>query len=98
MAPLPPVAPMPLAPPRNDSGGAMAGRRRGPPFPTRDADAEKWPPGFAYDITIAPPPPPPQHLLRSYADIASSRRNALPSGSNLGASFVSSEEETFPRL
>ncbi|KAG2561642.1 hypothetical protein PVAP13_8KG169610 [Panicum virgatum] len=57
MAPLPTVAPMPLAPPRNDSGGAMAGRRGAPPFPISDVDAEKWPPGFAYDITIAPPPP-----------------------------------------
>src|SRR6185312_5019841 len=47
MAPLPPVAPMPLAPPRNDSGGAMAGRRGAPPFPTSDVDAENWPPGFA---------------------------------------------------
>ena len=89
---------MPLAPPRNDSGGAMAGRRGAPPFPTSDADAEKWPPGFAYDIIVAPPLPPPQHLLRSNANIASNRRNALPSGSNLGAGFVSSEEETFPRL
>ena len=56
MAPLPPVAPMPLAPPRNDSGGAMAGRRGAPPFPTSDVDAEKWPPGFAYDINVALPP------------------------------------------
>ena len=76
----------------------MAARRGGPLFPTRDANAEKWPPGFAYDMTVAPPPPPPQHLLRSYADIASNRRSALPSGSTLGAGFVSSEEGTFPHL
>lgn len=97
MAPPPPATPMSL-PPRNGGGGAMAGCRGAPPFPTSDADAEKWPPGFAYDITIAPPLPPPQHLLRSNADIASNRRNALPSGSNLGAGFVSSEEGAFPRL
>ena len=98
MAPLPPVAPMPLAPPRNDSGGAMGGRRGAPPFPTSDVDAENWPPGFAYDINVALPPLPPQHLLRSYADIASNHRSALASGSTLGAGFVSSEEGAFPRL
>ena len=94
--PQPPATPVPLLPWTGDGGGTMAARRGGPLFPTRDANAEKWPPGFAYDITIAPPPPPPQHLLRSYADIASNRRNALPSGSTLGAGFVSSEEGAFP--
>ena len=98
MAPLPDVAQMPLAPPRNGCGGAMAACRGAPLFPNREVDAEKWPPGFAYDINVALPPLPPQHLLCSYADIASNRRSALPSGSTLGAGFVSSEEGAFPRL
>ncbi|RLN39861.1 hypothetical protein C2845_PM01G25060 [Panicum miliaceum] len=81
-----------------EATGAMATRRRAPPFPKRNAGAERWPPGFAYDITVVPPLPPPQILPRSYADIASNRRYTLPSGSTLGAGFVSSEEEAFPRL
>ena len=67
MAPPPPATPTSLPPRNGGGGGAMAGRRGALPFPTSDADAETWPPGFAYDITVAPPLPPPQHLLRSFA-------------------------------
>ena len=98
MAPLPDVAQMPLAPPRNGCGGAMAACRGAPLFPNREVDAEKWPPGFAYDITIMPPPPPLQNLPSFYADIASKPRKVLPSGSTLEAGFVSSEEGAFPCL
>ena len=98
MAPPPPATPTSLPPRNGGGGGAMAGRRGALPFPTSDVDAENWPPGFAYDINVALPPLPPQHLLRSYADIVSNRRSALPSGSTLGAGFVSSEEGVFPHL
>ncbi|CAO2205974.1 unnamed protein product [Urochloa humidicola] len=106
-APPPPAAPMtttpplvmsmPLTPPRNRVG-TMAARRGVPPFFNSNDDAEMWPPGFAYDLNVTPPssllPSPP----RSYADVASNRRTVLPSGSALGAGFVSSEEGASPRL
>ena len=98
MAPLPDVAQMPLAPPRNGCGGAMAACRGAPLFPNRDADAERWPPGLAYDISVVPPPPLLHLPPRSLADIVTHGRNNLPSGSTLGAGFVSSEEGAFPHL
>ena len=98
-APPPPsVAPLQLLPPRNGGDGTMAARRAAPLFPNRDADAERWPPGFAYDISVVPPPPLLHLLPRSLADIVTHGRNNLPSGSTLGAGFVSSEEGAFPRL
>ncbi|CAN6293394.1 unnamed protein product [Urochloa humidicola] len=91
------VTPMPLTPPRNRVG-TMAARRGVPPFFNSNDDAEKWPPGFAYDLNVAPPPSLLPSPLRSYVDIVSNRCPALPSGSVLGAGFVSSEEGTSSRL
>lgn len=76
----------------------MAARRGVPPFFNSNVDAEKWPPGFAYDINVAPPPSLLPSPPRSYADVAANNRTILPSGSALGAGFVSSKEEAFPRL
>ncbi|KAG2564918.1 hypothetical protein PVAP13_7NG109690 [Panicum virgatum] len=98
MAAQPPATPSMSFPPTNRSGGAMPARHGAPPFPNRDADAERWPPGFAYDISVVPPPPPLHLLSRSLSDVVSHGRHDLPSGSALGAGFVSSEEGMFPRL
>ena len=53
----------------------MAARRGAPPLPNREAAAEKWPPGFTYDITVVPPPPPLQNLRPApLRDIVFNRR------------------------
>ncbi|CAN6234630.1 unnamed protein product [Urochloa humidicola] len=82
------VTPMPLTTLRNRVG-TMAARRGVPPFYNSNDDEEMWPPGFAYDLNITPPSPLLPSPPRSYADVASNRRTVLPSGSTLGAGFVS---------
>ncbi|CAN6362701.1 unnamed protein product [Urochloa humidicola] len=78
--------------------GTMAARRGVPPFFNSNDEAEKWPPGFAYDPNIAPPSPPLPSPSRFYADVASNRHTTLPSSSALGAGFVSSQEEASSHL
>ena len=70
----------------------MAGRCDAPSVLNRDAGADAWPPGFAYDLNIAIPPTTPASR-RSYADVAADSRphqRRLPNGAALGDSFISS--------
>ena len=70
----------------------MAGRRDAPPVPNRDAGADAWPLGFAYNLIVAIPP---TTLAsgRSYTAMAADGRpnqSRLPNAAALGDSFISS--------
>ena len=51
----------------------MAGHRDAPPVTNRDAGADAWPPGFAYNLNVAIPPTT-MASGRSYADVAAESR------------------------
>ena len=70
----------------------MAGRCDAPSVLNRDAGAEAWPPGFAYDLNVAIPP---MTLAsgRSYTAMAADGRpnqSRLPNTAALGDNFISS--------
>ena len=69
----PPPVPPAVARHWNGGGGLMAGRCDAPSVLNRDAGADAWPPGFAYDLNVAIPPTTPPSG-RSYADVAADSR------------------------
>jgi len=88
----PPPVPPAVAQHWNRGGGLMAGRRDAPSILNRDAGAEAWPPGFAYDLNVAIPPTT-LAFGRSYTAMAADGRpnqSRLSNAAALGDSFISS--------